>query len=290
MGSWQRATAKKTPRELAAAILPATFLGPAALAEQGIARRQVAALVAGEQLIRFAQRPLCRPRHPGRARPGRSPRGSARLRLAAELAGDLRAHARRPACAGAAEGEPAARSGAGRHPALAAEFTPTRRPGRRCRRGTGPGLPVPAARHALATMDSAWHHGIVDEKKINAVFARLPRRFRRLRGLLDKRAESGPETLVRLMLRGLGCDAVVQVRIPRVGRVDIVVDGWLIVECDSEEFHSGWTAQKRDRRRDLEAAAQGYTTIRLLAEDILYHPERVLAALKAVLATAPHRR
>ena len=35
---------------------------------------------------------------------------------------------------------------------------------------------------------------------------------------------------MRLMLRGLGCQIEVQVVIPGVGRVDFVVDGWLIVE------------------------------------------------------------
>nr|WP_274637795.1 DUF559 domain-containing protein [Microbacterium bovistercoris] len=284
------ATAKKTPRELAAAILPATFLGPAALVEQGIGRRQVTALVAGEQLIRLRNGRYVGPDTP--AELVRAGRLGARLdcvSLLSSLGIFVHTHdALHVQVPPKASRLPVPAQGVIRHwrpssrrrGALAADVVEALAQACRCQQ----------PRHALATMDSAWHHGIVDEKKINAVFARLPRRFRRLRGLLDKKAESGPETLVRLMLRGLGCDAVVQVRIPRVGRVDIVVDGWLIVECDSEEFHSGWTAQKRDRRRDLEAAAQGYTTIRLLAEDILYHPERVLAALKAVLATAPHRR
>ena len=34
-----------------------------------------------------------------------------------------------------------------------------------------------------------------------------------------------------------------------------MLDGWLVVECDSEEFHRGWVSQKRDRRRDLLLAA-----------------------------------
>jgi len=139
-------------------------------------------------------------------------------------------------------------------------------------------------RDAIATLDSAWHHDIVDAADIAEVFARLPRRFRRLRGLLDRRAESGPETLMRLMLRALGCHVEVQVDLAGVGRVDLVVDGWLIVECDSRAHHEGWQAQKRDRRRDLAAAALGYTTVRPIAEDILGCPEDVLATMKAILA------
>ena len=90
-----------------------------------------------------------------------------------------------------------------------------------------------------------------------------------------------------MMLRGLGCRVELQVSIDGVGRVDFVVDGWLIIECDSREFHEGWEAQKRDRRRDIAAAALGYTTIRPIAEDILGAPEHVLAELKRILARGP---
>ena len=89
---------------------------------------------------------------------------------------------------------------------------------------------------------------------------------------------------MRLMLRGLGCQIEVQVVIPGVGRVDFVVDGWLIVECDSKAHHEGWESQKRDRARDLAAAGLGYTTVRPIAEDILHRREQTLAAMKAVLA------
>ncbi|HCJ49386.1 MAG TPA: hypothetical protein DHW40_08670 [Microbacterium sp.] len=142
-------------------------------------------------------------------------------------------------------------------------------------------------RHALATLESAWHQGFVDEHSVDSVFELLPRRFRPLRDLLDPRSESGTETLVRLMLRSLGCDIDVQVRIAGVGRVDFVVDGWLIIECDSAQHHSGWDAQRRDRRRDLAAAALGYTTVRPIAEDILFTPERVLHSLREAISRGP---
>ncbi len=138
-------------------------------------------------------------------------------------------------------------------------------------------------RDAIATLDSVWHRGLLSESGIAEVFALLPRRYRRLRSLLDPRSESGPETLVRLMLRGLGCQVELQVVIVGVGRVDLVVDGWLIVECDSRAHHSDWDAQRRDRRRDLAAAALGYTTVRPIAEDILGDPAAILAALRSTL-------
>lgn len=145
-------------------------------------------------------------------------------------------------------------------------------------------------RSAIATLDSAWHRGLVDESDLREVFARLPSRYRALQGLLDRRSESGTETLMRLILRTLGCDIRVQQRIPGVGRVDFVVDGWLIIECDSEAHHAGWEAAKRDRRRDMAAAALGYTTIRPIAEDILHHRDELTAALRTILEHPRTRR
>ncbi len=146
------------------------------------------------------------------------------------------------------------------------------------------------ARYAVATLDSAWHQGLVTESEIAEVFDRLPQRYRRIRSLLDPRCESGTETLVRLMLRSLGASFVIQAQLPGVGRVDFVVDGWLVVGCDSVAFHADERTQRRDRERDLAAALSGYTTLRLLAEDILYRPDRVREALRSVLAHGRRRR
>lgn len=144
-------------------------------------------------------------------------------------------------------------------------------------------------RSAVATIDSALHLRVLRSDDLDELFDALPRRYRRLRGLVDGRAESGPETLVRLMLRALGCEIAVQVDIEGVGRVDFVVDGWLIVECDSREHHSSPQAQLVDRRRDLAAAQRGYLVIRLLAEDIMWRPEEVISALRGVLGVSRGR-
>lgn len=142
-------------------------------------------------------------------------------------------------------------------------------------------------RSAVATLDNAWHLGLVSEHDIADVFDRLPLRYRVLRGLLDPRSESGTESLVRLLLRSVGGDIQLQVRIEGVGRVDMVVDGWLIIECDSEQFHGDWQAHKRDRRRDLAAAERGFVPIRLLAEDVLFHSDRVRVSLERLVRRGP---
>lgn len=134
-------------------------------------------------------------------------------------------------------------------------------------------------RVAVASLDSALHKKVIDDDDLDEIFARVPARRRVLRRLVDERAESGTETLVRLMALALGFRVELQVTIAGVGRVDMVLDGWLVVECDSEEFHTGWLSQKRDRRRDLRLAELGMASLRPVAEDILWHPEVVIAAL-----------
>lgn len=134
-------------------------------------------------------------------------------------------------------------------------------------------------RSLVASLDSAWHQRLIDEAGVGEIFQRLPRRYRRLRPLLDPSAESGPETLLRLILRSLGLRWSTQVFIPGVGRVDFVVEGWLIIECDSKAHHSSWDSQRADRRRDRAAAAAGFLTLRLMAEEILYAPDAVRSSI-----------
>lgn len=144
-------------------------------------------------------------------------------------------------------------------------------------------------RAALATLDSVLHHGLMNLDELRMLFSELPARFGKLLALVDGSAESGPETFMRLLLRSIGVSFETQVWLPGVGRVDFLVDGWLIIECDSKEFHEGWDKQREDRRRDLAAARLGFVTIRPLATDILRDSARVRTDLVQILAAFPHR-
>lgn len=141
-------------------------------------------------------------------------------------------------------------------------------------------------RYAIAMLDSILHQRLLTRGEVEDVLRTLPLRCGVLLALTDARAESGPETLVRLILRQLGAEVELQVRVAGVGRVDLLVDGWLIVECDSRQFHSEWRQVVTDRRRDLAAAELGYTTVRLLAADILSSPDAVRESLRRVLAAS----
>ncbi|MFE7197830.1 hypothetical protein [Microbacterium oxydans] len=138
-------------------------------------------------------------------------------------------------------------------------------------------------RAAVATLDSVLHHGLMTRNEVTAVFDALPARFRPLLALSDPSAASGPETFMRLILRALGVAFETQVFIEGVGRVDFLVEGWLIIECDSREFHEGWAKQVDDRRRDMAAVVQGFVTIRPLAADILRADSTVRQTVAAVI-------
>lgn len=116
------------------------------------------------------------------------------------------------------------------------------------------------------------------------MFTALPARFRPLLALIDPSAGSGPETFMRLLLRTMGAAYETQVYLEGVGYVDFVVDGWLIIECDSKEFHEGWEKQMQDRERDIAAARLGFVTVRPLAKDILGDQASVRQALEQIIA------
>lgn len=139
------------------------------------------------------------------------------------------------------------------------------------------------ARAAIATLDSLLHLRLVTMMQLEQIFTRLPTRLHILLNLVDASAESGPETYMRLILRTLGVSYEAQVVIDGVGRVDFVVEGWLIIECDSKEFHEGWDKQVEDRKRDIASAGLGYTTIRPIASDILFDSNAVRQSISDVL-------
>lgn len=134
---------------------------------------------------------------------------------------------------------------------------------------------------AVASIDSALRLGFILAEDLLDIFAALPPRYGVLASFVDASAESGPETLVRLMARRLGCDVRPQVEFAAIGRVDFVLDRWLVVECDSREFHADWEAQVRER--DLALAALGYCTLRLTASAIMNRPDEVFAALSGLV-------
>jgi very-short-patch-repair endonuclease len=132
---------------------------------------------------------------------------------------------------------------------------------------------------AVAALDSSLHLKLI-------TLAELRRgadaRMRRILPLLDARSESGIESLARLRLRRLRIRVRPQVRIPGVGRVDLLIGDRLILELDGEEFHDF----ERDRARDRRAAVLRLVTIRASYRQVMHE----WAALEAELLILIRRR
>jgi very-short-patch-repair endonuclease len=143
--------------------------------------------------------------------------------------------------------------------------------------------------NSVATFDSVLHLGMVTATEVAAVFARAPKRARSVAPLIDARAESGTESILRMIVRSAGFRCVPQVTIAGVGRVDLLVEGRLVLEADSRAWHQGWEKQRADRERDIELARRGYLTLRPVSDHILHSPLTVREAVEVLMAIS-HRR
>jgi very-short-patch-repair endonuclease len=162
-------------------------------------------------------------------------------------------------------------------------------------RGTSAVVPVLAALvtllrcvppvDAVATVDAAVHLGQV---RVSALGTRLRGpgsvEARRVLGMVDGRSESVIESVVRLALRQAGLRVTCQARIEGVGRVDLLVDDWLVVEVDGFAFHADRASYRTDRGRANALAARGYVLVRLTYEDVMYRLPEAVAMITALVA------
>ncbi|MBA3525064.1 MAG: hypothetical protein H0T85_11060 [Geodermatophilaceae bacterium] len=117
-------------------------------------------------------------------------------------------------------------------------------------------LPFPAG---VVLCDAALHRGLQPaELDTAAMHARGPgaQQLRRVVAAADGRAESPIETLLRLVAGSLG-DLALQVAILGVGRVDMVLDGLLVLEADGFAHHKDRDTYRNDRRRGMRRPPAG---------------------------------
>src|SRR5699024_4198688 len=105
--------------------------------------------------------------------------------------------------------------------------------------------------------DSALHQELVHEADNAMIRRAAPRAMHRVLDRTSALAESGTETKVRLYFQLKRVPVRAQVRIPGVGRVDLLVGNRWIIECDSKEHHTGSSQYEYDRERDGAAVDLG---------------------------------
>lgn len=137
---------------------------------------------------------------------------------------------------------------------------------------------------ALAALDTALHDGCISPYDLDEIFAAVPLKHHSIRPLIDARAEAGQETVLRELVRHAGLRYALQVWFDGIGRVDMVIEGCVVVEADSRAHHKSWEEHVRDRSRDRELARRGYVTLRLLYQDIMFHPVESIEAIRELIA------
>ena len=164
------------------------------------------------------------------------------------------------------------------------------------------GAVVPAWK-VEAALESALARRLVTVTGLRVALDAVARRGRRgagvLRGLLDQRSdvarlsESVLETRMVRLLRDQGLPEPVaqhEVRLGQrlVGRVDLAYPELQIaIEVDGYESHSSLTAFGRDRTRQNELVAAGWTVLRFTWDDVVHRPEQVANVVRRVLVAIP---
>lgn len=120
----------------------------------------------------------------------------------------------------------------------------------------------------MACIDSALRHRVISAEGWRTLVRGLPERLRPLDKKVDARADSGNESIVRLRLLAAGMAVEPQAPIAGVGAVDMVVDGLVALEVDSEGFHRSREQRRIDRARTLLALAFGMPSMRIGPEHL----------------------
>lgn len=155
-------------------------------------------------------------------------------------------------------------------------------------------LPRP---RALATLDAALHSGRCDPTALHrATIAQAGRRgimkVRELLPLADGRAESPMESSSRLVMidGGLPMPALQYEIIDAEGRLRRLDFAWpdemVAAEYDSDTWHTGTDAMRRDRRKLAAVQELGWTVIPIVADDVLGNPQRLVTRIQAHLLRA----
>ena len=142
----------------------------------------------------------------------------------------------------------------------------------------------------IVALDSALRNHVMTRRQLHDALSDEGHRLRRLLVQADARAESPLESVLRLRLLRARIQAVPQVEIPFVGRVDFLVGTSLILEADGRAWHSDSDTFEKDRRRDAQALALGYQTIRITSQQLRHEWPLVLGTIQSVITRGDHLR
>lgn len=135
---------------------------------------------------------------------------------------------------------------------------------------------------AVAAFDSylAQHDG--SPRQLERWLAEVPPHIRNALPRREPLCHSFLETIGRVRLESDGIRGEHQVQIPGIGRVDLVIDGWLVIEWDGRT-HLEPDQRDEDDRRDAMLTAMGYRVLRFSYGTVMDRWYLVIAAVRAML-------
>ncbi len=139
------------------------------------------------------------------------------------------------------------------------------------------------ADHAGAAFDSILQRTTVTPKELDDWLSDVPDHILRTLATRSELCESFLESIGRIRLERAGITGQHQVRISGVGRVDLLVDGWLIIEWDGLAHHDNAGAHDEDCRRDAWLATIGYRVLRFSYALVMNEWFLVLGAIRSAL-------
>lgn len=111
---------------------------------------------------------------------------------------------------------------------------------------------------------------------------------RRIMNMLDPQSMSAVETSARYWLRRAGYNVQTQYAVRGMGHLDLMVDGILGIEIESDQYHNNVAAFAEDLRRGNILVIRGIPTLRIRGSIALWTPELMLKwvaqALEAIKA------
>lgn len=136
----------------------------------------------------------------------------------------------------------------------------------------------------IASIDSALNSGLLSAEQLDDIFAASPRRIRRMRKKVRAASQSGLETIIRLACEAEGWRVDIQIYINGVGHVDVLIDGWLVIELDGGAWHDDEKSKDEDARRDAELTLIGYRYQRFRHGQVMRDLPMCVAVIRRILA------
>lgn len=143
----------------------------------------------------------------------------------------------------------------------------------------------------VAVLDSLLHERLIQRNRLDALILAGPQRMRFIADHLHAASESGIESIVRFRLAVAGFTVDVQVLFREQYRLDLVIDGWLVLEIDGREAHTRRGAFTKDRVRAATIMRDGRMVLQFAYATVMHDWDFVLASVRDVMAQhAPVRR